>query len=48
MAEDLRALTSSLDQQTTLYAAGRLGEFTKPALVACSAGDLSDFGHVRQ
>jgi pimeloyl-ACP methyl ester carboxylesterase len=39
VAEDLRALTSSLDQQTTLYAADRLGDFTKPALVAWSADD---------
>lgn len=39
IAEDLRYLTKSLNQQTTLDAGARLGEFTKPALVAWSADD---------
>jgi pimeloyl-ACP methyl ester carboxylesterase len=37
--EDLRRLTASLDQQTTMAAAARLPEFTKPALIAWSADD---------
>ncbi len=37
--EDLRRLTASLDQQTTLTAAARLPQFTKPALIAWSADD---------
>ncbi len=40
IAEDLRQLTKSLDQQTTLDVGARLGEFTKPALVAWSADDV--------
>jgi pimeloyl-ACP methyl ester carboxylesterase len=37
--EDLRRLTASLNQQTTLTAAARLPRFTKPALIAWSADD---------
>lgn len=37
--EDLRRLTASLNQQTTLTAAARLPGFTKPALIAWSADD---------
>ena len=37
--EDLRRLTASLDQRTTLEAGKRLGLFTRPALVAWSADD---------
>lgn len=40
VAEDLRHLTKSLHQQTTLDVGARLGEFTRPALVAWSADDL--------
>src|SRR5690625_3771662 len=40
IVEDLRHLTASLQQQTTLDAGARLGEFAKPALVAWSADDL--------
>lgn len=40
VAEDLRHVTKSLHQQTTLDAGARLGEFTKPALIAWSADDL--------
>lgn len=40
VAEDLRRLTKSLHQQTTLDVGARLGEFAKPALVAWSADDL--------
>jgi pimeloyl-ACP methyl ester carboxylesterase len=40
IAEDLRHLTKSLHQQTTIDAGARLGEFTKPALVAWSADDV--------
>src|SRR6202035_2959452 len=36
---DLRRFTASLNQQSTLIAAERLPEFTKPALVAWSADD---------
>lgn len=39
IAEDLRHLTKSLHQQTTLDAAARLGGFAKPALIAWSADD---------
>lgn len=39
IAEDLRHLTRSLDQRTTLDVGARLGEFTRPALVAWSADD---------
>lgn len=39
IAEDARRLTASLDGQTALDAAARLGEFHKPALVAWSADD---------
>jgi pimeloyl-ACP methyl ester carboxylesterase len=39
VAEDLRAFTASLHQQTALDAAARLGGFTKPALIAWSADD---------
>lgn len=39
VSEDVRRLTASLRQQTTLDAGTRLGEFTKPALVAWSADD---------
>jgi len=37
--EDLRRLTASLDQRTTVEAGERLGLFTRPALVAWSADD---------
>lgn len=37
--EDLRRLTASLDQQTSLTAAARLPSFIKPALIAWSADD---------
>jgi len=37
--EDLRRLTASLDQRTTVEAGKRLGLFTRPALVAWSADD---------
>ena len=37
--EDLRRLTASLNQQTTLTTAARLPRFTKPALIAWSADD---------
>jgi pimeloyl-ACP methyl ester carboxylesterase len=37
--EDLRRLTGSLNRQSTLRAAERLGAFTKPALIAWSADD---------
>jgi hypothetical protein len=37
--DDLRRLTASLNQQTTLTAAARLPRFTKPALIAWSADD---------
>jgi pimeloyl-ACP methyl ester carboxylesterase len=37
--EDLRRLTGSLNQQTTVTAAARLPGFTKPALIAWSADD---------
>jgi pimeloyl-ACP methyl ester carboxylesterase len=37
--DDLRRLTASLNQQTTLTAAARLPRFTKPALIAWSAED---------
>ncbi len=40
VAEDLRQLTKSLNQQTSLDAGARLHSFTKPALVAWSADDL--------
>ncbi|MEB3032769.1 alpha/beta fold hydrolase [[Mycobacterium] nativiensis] len=40
VAEDLRHFTRSLRQETTLDAGARLGEFTKPALIAWSADDL--------
>lgn len=40
VAEDLRHLTKSLNQQTSLDAGARLSGFTKPALVAWSADDL--------
>ena len=40
VAEDLRCLTRSLNQQTSLDAGTRLSGFTKPALVAWSADDL--------
>ncbi len=36
---DLRRLTSSLNQQTTVRAGARLARFTKPALIAWSADD---------
>jgi pimeloyl-ACP methyl ester carboxylesterase len=39
IAEDLRALTASMRQETSLDAAARLGGFTRPALVAWSADD---------
>ena len=39
IAEDLRMLTASMRQETSLDAAARLGEFTRPALVAWSADD---------
>jgi len=37
--EDLRRFTASLHRETTVAAGARLGEFTKPALVAWSADD---------
>ncbi len=37
--EDFRRLTASLNRQTTLTAAARLRQFTKPALIAWSADD---------
>jgi pimeloyl-ACP methyl ester carboxylesterase len=37
--EDLRRLTASLDQRTTLEAGKRLSLFTRPALVAWSGDD---------
>jgi pimeloyl-ACP methyl ester carboxylesterase len=37
--EDLRRLTASLDQRTTVTAGASLPEFTKPALIAWSADD---------
>jgi pimeloyl-ACP methyl ester carboxylesterase len=37
--EDLRRFTASLDQESTVRAAARLPEFTKPALIAWSADD---------
>lgn len=40
VAEDLRQLTKSLNQQTSLDAGARLRGFTKPALVAWSVDDL--------
>jgi pimeloyl-ACP methyl ester carboxylesterase len=40
IADDLRRLTASLRQETTLNAGRRLGEFTKPALIAWSADDV--------
>jgi pimeloyl-ACP methyl ester carboxylesterase len=40
VAEDMRRLTLTLDQQTTVDVGARLGEFTKPALVAWSADDV--------
>lgn len=40
VAEDLRRLTKSLNQQTSLDAGARLREFAKPALIAWSADDL--------
>jgi pimeloyl-ACP methyl ester carboxylesterase len=40
IADDLRRLTASLRQETTLNAGARLGEFTKPALIAWSADDV--------
>ncbi|WP_433785203.1 alpha/beta fold hydrolase [Actinomycetospora sp. CA-101289] len=39
VAEDLRRLTASLERRTSLDVAARLGEFTRPALVAWSAED---------
>lgn len=39
VAEDLRHLTKSLNQQTALDAGARLREFSRPALVAWSADD---------
>ncbi|WP_328303068.1 alpha/beta fold hydrolase [Actinomycetospora sp. NBC_00405] len=39
VAEDLRVLTSSLHRQTSLDVGARLGEFTRPVLVAWSADD---------
>jgi len=39
VAEDLRVLTASMRQETSLDAAARLGGFTRPALVAWSADD---------
>ncbi len=38
-ARDLRRFTGSLHRQSTLQAAERLREFTKPALIAWSADD---------
>ncbi|KAA1431823.1 alpha/beta fold hydrolase [Mycolicibacter arupensis] len=40
VAEDLRLLTASLNQQTSLDAGARLPAFDKPALIAWSADDL--------
>ncbi|WP_420109443.1 alpha/beta fold hydrolase [Mycolicibacter arupensis] len=40
VAEDLRLLTASLNQQTSLDAGARLPAFDKPALMAWSADDL--------
>lgn len=40
IAEDLRHLTLSLEQRTTLDAGTRLGQFAKPALIAWSADDV--------
>ncbi|BBZ22472.1 alpha/beta fold hydrolase [Mycolicibacter hiberniae] len=40
VAEDLRQLTKSLNQQTSLDAAARLPGFAKPVLIAWSADDL--------
>jgi pimeloyl-ACP methyl ester carboxylesterase len=40
IAEDMRQLTKSLHQQTTLDVGARLNEFAKPALVAWSADDV--------
>ena len=37
--EDLRRFTASLDRETTIRAAARLGEFTRPVLIAWSADD---------
>jgi pimeloyl-ACP methyl ester carboxylesterase len=37
---DLRRLTASLNQETTVRAAARLPQFTKPALIAWSADDV--------
>jgi pimeloyl-ACP methyl ester carboxylesterase len=39
VAEDIRKLTASMRQETSLDAAARLGGFTRPALVAWSADD---------
>ena len=39
VTEDLRRLTASLDRRTSLDVAARLGEFTRPVLVAWSADD---------
>jgi pimeloyl-ACP methyl ester carboxylesterase len=39
VTEDLRRFTGSLTQQTTLDAAAKLPQFTKPALIAWSADD---------
>jgi pimeloyl-ACP methyl ester carboxylesterase len=39
ISENLRRFTGSLSRQTTLDAAARLPEFTKPALIAWSADD---------
>lgn len=39
VAEDLRRLTASLDRRTSLDVGARLGEFTRPVLVAWSADD---------
>ncbi|WP_432246414.1 alpha/beta fold hydrolase [Mycolicibacterium sp. ELW1] len=39
IAEDLRRFTGSLTRQTTLDAAAKLPQFTKPALIAWSADD---------
>ena len=39
VADDLRRLTASLRQETSLDAAARLGGFTRPTLVAWSADD---------
>jgi pimeloyl-ACP methyl ester carboxylesterase len=40
IADDLRRLTASLRQETTLRAGARLGEFIKPALIAWSGDDM--------